>query len=130
MGGFVLPFLVVGMAGLVVATALLVLIPNVRVDTPKSGEDRGSDQEKRLTFGSVSRHPSILLPFLDNLTCFFGNGLVVALMSPHLIRAGANQAEVAFAYVCFGAAFATGAVLAGKVRDFSRKKYFQETNLN
>ncbi len=116
------------MAGLVVATALLVLIPNVRVDTPKSSEMSGAEQ--RLTFGSVSRHPSVLLPFLDNLTCFFGNGLVVALMSPHLIRAGANQAEVAFAYVCFGAAFATGAVLAGKVRDFSRKKYFQETNLN
>ena len=47
-GGFLLPFVVVGSIGLVVATALLILIPNVRSDGPTQG-----DSGRALTFRTL-----------------------------------------------------------------------------
>ncbi len=125
LGGFVLPFVVVGSVGLVVATALLILIPNVRADVKKKEEKEeeeedgdGEEKRRRLTFSELARHPSTLLPFLDNTVCFLGNGLVVALMAPHLSDdAGATQGQVAVAFLVFGAAFAVGSISAGFVRE-------------
>ena len=49
-GGFLLPFVVVGSIGLVVATALLILIPNVRSDESMAG---GGSTGRTLTFGTL-----------------------------------------------------------------------------
>ena len=53
---------------------------------------------------------------MDNSICFTGNGLVLALMEPHLTDdAGADQTQVATAFLVFGAAFAVGSITAGCV---------------
>ena len=69
--------------------------------------------------------PSIWLPFLDNSVCFFGNGMVTALMQPHLAEAGASTTEVGISYLIFGACFAVATPTAGFVRSTWQARYLQ-----
>ena len=58
-GGFTLPFVIVGSIGIVVATSLLFVIPNVKIDERKVAD-------KTLTLMDIAKSPSIFLPFLDH----------------------------------------------------------------
>jgi len=50
--------------------------------------------------------PPLFLPYLDIFACFTGSGMTEAMLEPHMKNdAGANQAEVALAFFCLGAAY-------------------------
>ena len=109
-GGFTLPFVIVGSIGIVVATSLLFVIPKVKVDERKVAD-------KTLTLMDIAKSPSIFLPFLDLLVCFFGNGMIASMLEPHLSEAGADSTQVGFTFLIFGAVFMVSAPLAGFLCD-------------
>ncbi len=120
-GGFTLPFLVVGSVGLVVATFLVFVIPNVKPDPVKK------PSETALTFKQIAmvshsplgdfrkftldtyfctfQSPSIFMPYVDLLVCFFGNGMITSMLEPHLKEAGANTNQVGITFLIFGAVY-------------------------
>ena len=69
-GGFLLPFLTSGILGLVVATAMIFIVPNVEPDTP---EDRAT--RKRLGFRAMAKvvpqgTPALYFTFLARCVSF------------------------------------------------------------
>ena len=111
-GGFVIPFEIVGGIGLIVACSMVFIIPNVKQDPKESKIVIG----KKLTFSNIIRCPSIYLPYIDNTICFMGNGMITAMMEPHLKAVGATQSEVGVSFLIFGACFAISSPLAGLVK--------------
>ncbi len=50
--------------------------------------------------------PTLLLPYLDNFMCFTGNGMIEAMLEPHLKReAGATQFDVAMTFLILGGCY-------------------------
>ncbi len=109
LGGFQLPFLVVGSIGLVVATVLVFVIPNVKPDTEKKSS------EKALNFLQIAKSPSIFMPYVDLLVCFFGNGMITSMLEPHLKEAGANTNQVGVTFLIFGAVYMACTPIVGFV---------------
>lgn len=58
----------------------------------------------------------MLIPFLDLLVCFFGNGLFTSMLSPHLEESGANASQVGLTFLIFGGVFMISTPTAGYVR--------------
>ncbi len=130
-GGFKLPFFVVGSIGLVVATSLVFVIPNVKPDPIKKSSEKSltfkdiakvrkwlkSSNKTFLTYFVLFQSPSIFLPYLDLLICFFGNGMIASMLEPHLAEAGADPTQVGLTFLVFGAIFMVSTPLAGFVSD-------------
>ena len=116
LGGFTLPFVVVGAIGLAVATSLVFVIPNVK---PDLNRQQSAASAKNLTLTDIAKSPSILLPFLDLLVCFFGNGMIASMLEPHLAEAGASSSEVGLTFLIFGAVFMASTPISGFVSEKS-----------
>ncbi len=57
------------------------------------------------------------LPFLDNFVCFSANGMVGAMLEPHLKSdAGATQLQVALAFFISGGSYMVNTPIWGYVR--------------
>ncbi len=66
----------------------------------------------------VFQHPSIFMPFVDNFICFCGNGMIEAMLEPHLKEAaGATQTQVGNSFLTLGALYMVSTPIAGYVRD-------------
>jgi predicted MFS family arabinose efflux permease len=112
-GGFTLPFVVVGSIGLVVATILVFVIPNVKSDTEKRSSD------KALSFQQIAKSPSIFMPYIDLLVCFFGNGMITSMLEPHLNEAGADTNQVGLTFLIFGGVYMACTPVVGYVQNIS-----------
>jgi hypothetical protein len=55
------------------------------------------------------------MPFVDNLCCFFCNGMVTSMLEPHLASTGATTNEVGITFLVLGAIFMVSTPLAGMV---------------
>ncbi len=72
----------------------------------------------------VFQHPSIFMPFVDNFICFCGNGMIEAMLEPHLKEAaGATQTQVGNSFLTLGALYMVSTPIAGYVRDSISKWY-------
>ena len=60
--------------------------------------------------------PSIFLPFLDLLVFFFGYGLIVSMLEPHLSEAGAEATQVGITFLAFGTVYTVSTPILGFVR--------------
>lgn len=59
----------------------------------------------------------MLLPYVDNFMCFMGNGMIEAMIEPHLKRgAGGTQADVAAAFLVLGGCYMAATPVCGWVR--------------
>ena len=68
-----------------------------------------------MNYSVVFQSPSILLPFLDLLVCFFGNGMIASMLQPHLEDAGADSTQTGLTFLIFGGIFMLSAPTAGFV---------------
>ena len=110
-GGFQLPFLVVGSIAFIVAFGLLIVIPNVKQDPVRQV------YHKSLSFQDIIKSVSILLPFLDLLVCFFGYGMTISMLEPHLIEAGASITDVGLTFLIFGGCYMVSSPVCGILCD-------------
>ena len=55
------------------------------------------------------------MPFVDNLCTFFCNGMIVSMLEPRLVAAGADTNDVGITFLVFGATFMVSTPLAGLV---------------
>ena len=67
-------------------------------------------------FHSFPQHSSIFLPIIDNLICFFGNGMIESMLEPHLRSVGATQTEVGLTFLILGGVYMVTTPIAGYVR--------------
>ena len=67
------------------------------------------------------------MPFVDNLCTFFCNGMIVSMLEPHLVAAGADTNDVGITFLVFGATFMVSTPLAGLV---SNHNFDDQSNLN
>merc|ERR1719210_1337441 len=116
LGGFTLPFLVVGVWCSVSAIGLLFTLPNVNKNNNK--EDTADNaNKKKIGFKDLIKYPAIFMPFIDNFICFCGNGMVEAMLEPHLKDAGATQTQVGLSFLISGALYMCTTPVAGYICD-------------
>ena len=66
---------------------------------------------------------SLFFPFVDNFTCFCGNGMVESMLEPHLKNyAGASQFEVSMTFLILGGCYSFVTPFAGYVSYFQNPK--------
>jgi hypothetical protein len=56
------------------------------------------------------------MPFVDNFVCFFGNGMIVSMLEPHLNSVGATVNQVGIVFLVQGGVFMFATFAAGIVR--------------
>ena len=133
LGGFTLPFLVVGVWCSVSAIGLLFTLPNVNKNNNKEDTADNANKKKigfkdlikvlknkltllsNLKMSFIFQYPAIFMPFIDNFICFCGNGMVEAMLEPHLKDAGATQTQVGLSFLISGALYMCTTPLAGYV---------------
>ena len=59
--------------------------------------------------------PLIVMPFIDNACCLFGNGFLEGMLQPHLSAHGATVNEGGMAFFVQGLVFCLGMALCGYV---------------
>lgn len=109
-GGFMLPFLVVGSIGFLIALALLFTIPSIQTEPRSTSLD-----DNCLTLKTVFKSWSILLPFIDLFVSLFGYGMIMAMLEPHLKQNGASQSETSTTFLVFGICYMIATPVSGHV---------------
>ena len=66
----------------------------------------------------------MLLPFMDNFFAFFGGGMVISMLEPHLEAAGASVTQTGTAFLVEGLVFMVATGLAGLVSFFETFRQF------
>ena len=61
---------------------------------------------------------------MDNLVCFFGNGMIESMLEPHLRSTGATQSQVGITFLILGGVYMVTTPIAGYVSLF-HTLYFQ-----
>ena len=60
------------------------------------------------------------MPFVDNFVCFFGNGMIISMLEPHLNSAGATVNQVGVVFLVQGGVFMFATFAAGIVRLYTK----------
>lgn len=110
-GGFLLPFLCVGIWCFIGAFGVFFTIPKLDMIVYADGP-----VGKKLNIVDLAKHPAIFLPILDNLICFFSEGMIDVL-EPHLRNAGATQSQVGLTFLILGGVYMVTTPIAGYVYD-------------
>ena len=56
-----------------------------------------------------------MLPLMDNVLCWFGNGCILAMLEPHLAEIGADNRTISITFLLFGLVFALSTPITGIV---------------
>ncbi|TRY80377.1 hypothetical protein TCAL_13778 [Tigriopus californicus] len=122
-GGFGLPFFIMGGIVLFLALVLFVMVPNVKPGSSSLSKNLANDSKSPLTIRNVIKSFSISLPFLDKFILFCGNGMFESMLQPHMInsQAQATQFEVSMAFLIMAGCYMITSPLAGYVCDRIRR---------
>ena len=63
----------------------------------------------------IVQTPSILMPFVDNFTCFLVNGMIQSMLEPHLRQLGANVDQIGTVFLVQGCTYMVSAIVSGLV---------------
>ncbi|XP_059097668.1 MFS-type transporter SLC18B1-like [Tigriopus californicus] len=118
-GGFALPYYVVGGIVLVLAFALLLIVPNVKPGSLAKGQETKDDTKPSLTIKNVVTSFRLSLPFLDNFIIYCGNGMVDSMLQPHMRKsaAQATQFQVSMAFLLMAAFYMLSTPVVGYACD-------------
>ncbi len=145
LGGFMLPFLVVGSISTVFSLALVFTIPDLDTiddsnhshnsnshgsngEVPSNGVANGGtngdeespllhpEQRPVLRFRTLFSSLSLLLPFVDLFTALCGNGMLESMLEPHLRDNKATTMDVGLSFLLFGCCYMLGNMFFGGVR--------------
>ena len=67
------------------------------------------------------------MPFIDCFVCFFGNGMIVSMLEPHLNSVGATITQVGLVFLVQGGVFMVATFVAGIV-SFPINLYMHQGN--
>ena len=130
-GGFMLPFVVVGIITLIAAVALIILLPSndkVETDCPELQiieldkihlSEEELNKTNRLKVFDVLKSFPLAFPYVNNFVAYLGNGMLESMLEPHMkySAAAAGQFDVAFAFVNLGVFYLLGTIIAGYMCD-------------
>ena len=130
-GGFGLPFWLVGGIALVASVLIFIFVPNVEASQDESSKESKSlgllsiakvfsnfcmNSYHKLNSTNAFQSPTLLLPLFDNCIAFCGSG-VFNLCGPYLIANVAfNQTEVGNTFMISGVAYIFTTFTVGMVR--------------
>ena len=66
-------------------------------------------------FHSVFQYPTLILPFIDNFVCFFGNGFIEGMLQPYAVTLGATLTEISMIFLAIGLCYMICTPIAGYV---------------
>ena len=120
MGGFILPYEMVGSILLVGAFGNYFSIPDMKSKgeqpSPSSEESNTSGSVKRITLSDVVTNLSILMPHMDNAMCYAGFGMIESMLEPHMVQTvDATQRQVGYAFLISGVVYMFFTLLVGYV---------------
>ncbi len=150
MGGFKLPFFLFGTISLVAQLGVHMVLPDTRqeshlADASHVEVDAEDDDDKQPISPKVMikarswhtqvqyiqlsdvllcfKHPSLLVPYIDNFTCLCSFSVLEAMLEPHMReRAHATLAEVAAAFLAIGLVYIFTTLVSGYVRIEYRRR--------
>jgi len=123
-GGFHLPFLLVGGLSTILSILLAFTIPNTN---QSELEEELSDHtpQSQLQMRTIVTSLSLFLPFLDLFAALCGNGMLESMLEPHLKETGAGTVDTGISFLVFGCMYMFGNLLFGAAIDkFSRPVMF------
>lgn len=84
-GGFLATFLSIGLIGIILAILLILAIPSEKY---KKFDEENNYVRKELCLSvtKIIESPRILFPFIDNMICFVGTGMVESMLEPYMIN--------------------------------------------
>ena len=120
LGGFILPYEIVGSILLVSAFGIYFSIPN----TKSKGEQTSAPSEesningsaRRIALSDVVKNLSILMPHIDNAMCYAGFGMIEAMLEPHMVQTvDATQRQVGYGFLISGVSYMFLTLIVGYV---------------
>ena len=117
MGGFMLPYQVVGGILVVASICLCVSLPNVDHLTLT---DSHSVLNKPMKAKHILKEFTLVLPFIDNFLNYASYGLIEAMLEPHMRNSlHCSQRDVSYAFLISGVVYFVVAPITGLVRHLS-----------
>ena len=115
MGGFILPFEVMGSICLLAALGLYCSIPQSST-SPSPKTIRTEQNRRKMALSDMVNNWSILLPLVDNALNYAANGTIEAMLEPFMRKTlGAKQREVSLVFLISGLVYLPGAPITGWV---------------
>ena len=120
MGGFILPYEMVGSILLVSAFGIYFSIPDIKCKgeqpSPSLEDSNTNESVKRITLSDVVTNLSILMPHMDNAMCYAGFGMIESMLEPHMVQTvDATQRQVGYAFLISGVVYMFFTLLVGYV---------------
>ena len=111
LGGFVLPFEIIGSIALIVSISMVIVIPKVNASP--------SEDSNESEFGSMKlmKLPGVLLSLLDTFFTSFGLGMIEGMMGLHLQSMGATINIVSIGFFVLGGCYMISTVVSGLIAD-------------
>jgi len=69
----------------------------------------------KISYRGVIRYPTLVLPFVDNFICFFGNGFIEGMLQPYAVTLGATLTEISMIFLAIGLCYMIVTPIAGFV---------------
>ena len=120
LGGFILPYEIVGSILLVSAFGIYFSIPNTKSKgeqpSAPSEDSNVSGSVRRITLSDVVKNLSILMPHIDNAMCYAGFGMIEAMLEPHMVQTvDATQRQVGYGFLISGVSYMFLTLIVGYV---------------
>ena len=117
-GGFLATFLSTGLVGIVLSVLLIVVIPTGKYD--KLDDENYNDRDKcptsTLGLTDIFKSPKILFPFVDNMICFVGTGMMEAMLEPYMINeVYGTHIDVGITFMIYALTYIIGSLIAGQL---------------
>ena len=133
-GGFSLPFLVVGLCDIVLSLFLVISIPNHSSINATSSEYTDNEtcsgntietsplvekenEQNEIGFRHFLEQPQMLLPFIDLFAAMCGNGMLESMLQPHLKIYGASKIDVGITFLLYGCFYMVANLIVGQIID-------------
>ena len=129
LGGFILPYEIVGSILLVSGFGIYFSIPNTKSKgeqpSAPSEDSNISGSARRIALSDVVKNLSILMPHIDNAMCYAGFGMIEAMLEPHMVQTvDATQRQVGYGFLISGVSYMFLTLIVGYVS----KLYFTLEN--
>ena len=120
LGGFILPYEIVGSILLVSAFGIYFSIPNTKSKgeqpSAPSEDSNISESARRIALSDVVKNLSILMPHIDNAMCYAGFGMIEAMLEPHMVQTvDATQRQVGYGFLISGVSYMFLTLIVGYV---------------
>ena len=113
--GFIMPFLSTGVIAIILSICLIFIIPEEKCEIEQLTETNNDiDKTKNLSLSSIFSTPRILFPFIDNMICFMGTGMMEAMLEPYAKeKVMFSQEQVGLTFMIYGLTYGIGSPMAG-----------------